>query len=602
MLTYINHIKSTLPRIGQAPQGGLSAGDLRNLLNELGRQLPTITELTTYTAKAFAELNNSSTQLSMGLGKVIGIQQSFQKTLIPLIKDLSFFEESNLKLNKSFGLTSVGAAKFAQRLREMTKDLKVSDRTVFEYATELKNLTSGFIASSRGSGEFKKRMIQGQVAMRTNLGVTAEAAEGYSFYAAQLGQTSMAAQLANMELAKQLSDRTGIDATTLQRDLLEDIGQISADIQMQYGRIPGQLELATLKSKALGTSMAQLHKSGQALLNVESSIGSELEYQLLSGRRLIDNQGKSYTNAYRMAAIQGKSTEMADIMSKIIEQEGETLSNNMFARDKMAEMLGIEEAQLARMIQKQRVASELGIEGLMQMDAAEAQAAIMQARQNISDPAEFDKLAKSYLEAADTRGPAERAQATLDQIESNTRLGIGAGIDVAANQQAIDNMIAGSIKPIVASFSTNTSTLVLGTMTTFSQTSNAILGTVKEITDGFGSFVQNAAAAVLTSMQSAIGISPSVKSGTVVTPVVPSNDALIMPGKGPIIAPNKNDVIAAFRPNDTIDRTLNQNSDYTQLAAAIASALRNITVRAQVDVDTLFAATKLNQQGTFYAS
>jgi len=602
MSNHIYHIKSTLPRIGQAPQGGLSAGDLRNLLNELGRQLPTITELTTYTANAFAELNNSSTQMSMGLGKVIGIQQSFQRTLIPLIKNLSFFEESNLKLNKSFGLTNIGAARFGQSLREMTKDLKVGDQTVFEYAAELKNLTSGFIASTKSSNEFMKRTMQGQVIMRTNLGITAEAAEGYGFYAAQMGKSSLEAQLANDALAKQMADVTGLEATQLQRDLIEDIGRLSGDIQLQYGRMPGQLELATLKAKALGTSMDQLHKSGQALLNVESSIGSELEYQLLSGRRLVDNQGNSLTNAYRMAAIQGKSTEMADIMSKIIEQEGESLSNNMYARQKMSEMLGIEEAQLARMIQKQQVASEMGIEGLMKMDAATAQAAMLKAQEEAADPVRFAELVKAYTDASDTRGPAERSLAALEQIESNTRLAIGGQVDVGANQQAIDNMIAGSIKPLVGAFSTNTSALVLGTMSTFSETSNAILGTVKDITDQFGSFVQNTAGPVLSTMQGALDIASSVKTGTIRVPVIPSNDALIMPGKGPIIAPNKNDVIAAFRPNDTIDRTLNQNSDYTQLAAAIAAALRNITVRAQVDVDTLFAATKLNQQGTFYAS
>jgi hypothetical protein len=254
------------------------------------------------------------------------------------------------------------------------------------------------------------------------------------------------------------------------------------------------------------------------------------------------------------------------------------------------------------MIQKQRVASELGIEGLMQMDAATAQAAMLKAQEEATDPVRFAELVKAYTDASDTRGPAERSLAALEQIESNTALAIGGQVDVGANQQAIDNMIAGSIKPLVASFSTNTSALVLGTMTTFSETSNAILGTVKDITDGFGRFVQSAAGPVLRTMQGALDIAPTVKTGTIGVPVIPANDALIMPGKGPIIAPNKNDVIAAFRPNDTIDRTLNQNSDYTQLAAAIAAALRNITVRAQVDVDTLFAATKLNQQGTFYAS
>ena len=61
----------------------------------------------------------------MGIGKVIGIQQEFQKSTLALIKNLTFVEESNKALNKSFGVSSVTAKKYADTLRKFAKDLGV---------------------------------------------------------------------------------------------------------------------------------------------------------------------------------------------------------------------------------------------------------------------------------------------------------------------------------------------------------------------------------------------------------------------------------------------------------------------------------------------
>jgi hypothetical protein len=155
---------------------------------------------------------------------------------------------------------------------------------------------------------------------------------------------------------------------------------MSANLQLQYSKIPGSLELAVLKSRALGLSMADLNKTGQSLLNIESSVGEELEYQLLTGRRLLTADGESLTNAYRMATIRGDANEQAELMNKLIEDEGETLKTNLFARQQAAKMLGMDEATLSRAIQKKEILDRLEAESGKDLMSLSGDALIAQAK------------------------------------------------------------------------------------------------------------------------------------------------------------------------------------------------------------------------------
>ena len=98
-----------------------------------------------------------------------------------------------------------------------------------------------------------------------------------------------------LELAKSLEDTTGLQGLT--RDLVADMANLAPQLQLQFSRIPGNLELAVLKARTLGTTFGEIASIGNKLLDIESSIGGELEYQLLSGQRLVDQNGKSLTAA-----------------------------------------------------------------------------------------------------------------------------------------------------------------------------------------------------------------------------------------------------------------------------------------------------------------
>ena len=204
----------------------------------------------------------------------------------------------------------------------------------------------------------------------------------------------------------------------MQSQIIQDISNMGADLQLQYGGVGNKLEVATMKARLLGTTMESLHGTGEALLNVESSIGSEMEYQQLTGRRLLDNQGKSLTNEYRMATVTGNATKQAELMNQFIASEGDTLEHNLFARKKAAELMGTDEATLAKMIQKRKLLVDLGAEEVMNMtaDKATAEIADMRAKAVAAGKTEEVKKIDDLIKESDVRTTAEVANDYLQSI------------------------------------------------------------------------------------------------------------------------------------------------------------------------------------------
>jgi hypothetical protein len=203
-----------------------------------------------------------------------------------------------------------------------------------------------------------------QHVLTTNLGLTEAATEAYTLYASKNGENADATLQFASSLATVLHDEDG--TMGYMKQAIEGIAEAGAETQLQFGKLPGNLEVATIKASALGFKLDELADAGTHLLDIESSIGQELEYQLLSGHRLVGNEqaseklrGKSLTNAYREATLRGNMSDAASTLNTILEQEGEVLENNLFARKEMAGLLGIEEGQLSRALQKKKLLLEV---------------------------------------------------------------------------------------------------------------------------------------------------------------------------------------------------------------------------------------------------
>ncbi len=309
--------------------------------------------------------NNVISQLSAVLdsnqqivSKRIGVAQNFSKSIQNEIRQLTFLEQRNLSLNRTLGVSSTEAAGFGQSLDDIAKELKIGGgqtRTYLQQISKIAPLQSKNILANK---QLSEELFSVQRALVDQLGIAPEAANAIQLYGASLEGSTKENVERMFNVASALEEQTGLAGAA--KAIFEDIGNLGADIQMQFSRVPGSLEKAVLQARALGTDFNTIAKSGTQLLDIESSINKELEFQLLSGNRLVDAQGNSLTAALREATIRGDAAAATEAMQKIIEQEGETIKTNLFARQELASLLGVSEDKLLKMVQQQELLGDIG--------------------------------------------------------------------------------------------------------------------------------------------------------------------------------------------------------------------------------------------------
>lgn len=356
-------------------------------------------------APAIDALNNSTVALNVALEAQVAASEKAAKTYTDLVQGALYLELRNKELNKTFGLNSEKAAKLSSVLQKQADTMGVSGQQMLKYATNIKGIVPTINVLAAANNKYYIGLSRVQQVLTTNLGLTEEQAAAYSLYAGQGGKNAEDQLASQAALAKEIERTTGMQGSF--KMISEGIAETTADLQLQYGRIPGSLEVGILKAKSLGFAMADLSKTADNLLNIEASIGQELEYQLLSGHRLVDTKGKSLTNSYREATLQGNASKQADTLNTILEQEGDTLKNNLFARKQMSELLGMDEAALSRALQKKSILESLpGGESLFDQTGD----ALLEAAKSAGAT---EEQIKDLVEAEDTRTTDEKIEQTL---------------------------------------------------------------------------------------------------------------------------------------------------------------------------------------------
>lgn len=293
-----------------------------------------------------------------GLDYAVGSLQSAYDSINDLTKGYNVFERRNADLAESFSLSVTRAAALGDRLDKLSKSLGIGGDAMRQITTNLKDLIGPFATlNDLVNDDFGQSLYKTSNLLMKNYKLSGAVANKL------IQATHKSGKNLEIEIGRRIAITNEIEkamgGVELTSETLEDVANLTADLQLHYGKMPGQLELSVIKAKQLGISMAQLKTTGDNLLNIETSIGQEMEYQLLTGRRLVDNEGDSLTNKYRIAHIQGKSSEQANIMFDILQKEGKTLNENMFARQKMAELLNMDEGTLGKMLQKYEAIQDL---------------------------------------------------------------------------------------------------------------------------------------------------------------------------------------------------------------------------------------------------
>jgi hypothetical protein len=191
---------------------------------------------------------------------------------------------------------------------------------------------------------------------------------------------------------------TGIQLN--QRQIFQEIGKLSAGITAKFQQNVPALVQAVAQAKSLGTTLEQVDKVGESLLNFETSIENELKAELLTGKQI--NLEKA-----RYAALTGDQVTLTQELANQVGSLADFQNMNVIAQKSLAEAFGLSRDEVAEMLTKQETFNKLG-----DVSEKSAQEQLKIARER--GLSETDSLVVNLKQQA----VAEKLTATFDNLKT----------------------------------------------------------------------------------------------------------------------------------------------------------------------------------------
>jgi len=325
-----------------------------------------LTKMNIAAAKGASKL----TVLATGFASV---GKSLAKNLFDPLTTIVLLFNSALKANKQ--IVDLGKA-LGKDSYDYRQNIASAARSSSNLNVTTENLVGAFNEISQSTGytyEYTADQLETQVKLTKQVGLQADEAAQIQRYGVLNNQTS---EKTYSNFIKGLVSarnqlRVGIDFKATLAEAVKVSGQLAANL----GYNPERIAKAIVTAKAFGMTLDQVAKSGEALLNWESSIDNELKAELLTGKQL--NLEKA-----RYAALTGDQVALAEELANQVGTAADFTKMNVLQQKALAESVGMTADELSNTLRKREEAIKSG-KSLAQITDEEAKQAIE--RQNIQD-------------------------------------------------------------------------------------------------------------------------------------------------------------------------------------------------------------------------
>jgi len=278
----------------------------------IGLALAALTKGVEFLVKAIVEVDRKAFDLAANLGT--NVKQA---------------EE----LNKKFILIATSSANTGLTAKELTKTY-----------TELSNTVGYLVPSNREFSE-TAALIQKRI------GASAEQMSALAMQSV-LSKQSIGDTYKTLEKSRVVEGaRNKLSLTTKQ--ILESIAKTSSTVLINFKGSTEALANAVIRAAKLGTTLDQVNKQGEALVDFESSIEKEFEAQLLTGRNI------NLTRA-RELALMGKTKELMEELKNQQVSYDSFMNETIIGRRSEAEAIGLSVEELSKQLLLQKQAELLG--------------------------------------------------------------------------------------------------------------------------------------------------------------------------------------------------------------------------------------------------
>jgi hypothetical protein len=174
------------------------------------------------------------------------------------------------------------------------------------------------------------------------------------------------------------------------KQILKDVNKASASLKLSLGANPKLLAEAAVKARQFGLSLEQADKMAESLLDFESSIESELEAELLTGKNI------NFEKARELAL----NNDIAGAAELIAQQIGDSASfskMNRIQQEALAKAAGMTRDELAQSLMDREALIKLGAkEGQDAQDRYNEMRAAGMSEAAIAEKLGDDELARMY--------------------------------------------------------------------------------------------------------------------------------------------------------------------------------------------------------------
>lgn len=282
--------------------------------------------------KVLEEQINQGVKVAIeGLAKAIGVE--FLAQIFKVNKEITGFQKN---LNLSAGEAMLVKAEFAT-IETLSNDIAINSVRIAEANAELNSqLGTAAVFSGELLGTFSK--------LTKVVGLSSEAAGSLAQQALISGQEFRTVEENTLGASYALQRSSGIALNN--KEILEATGKVTGQVRANLGSNPELIAQAVTKAKLLGTELETIANTSKQLLSFESSIGAELEAELLTGKQL--NLERA-----RALALQGDLVGVADEIARQNINFSEFGKMNVLQQDALAKAVGMTSDGLSDMLLKQ---------------------------------------------------------------------------------------------------------------------------------------------------------------------------------------------------------------------------------------------------------
>jgi len=305
--------------------------------------------------KAAEEGKSSIQQLGIGIDqafKNIGsglILGAITKIFTFTIESVVQFDKKAFEIAKNLGIT-VGEAK---KLQSVFQDVAMSSKNIALLSKDVA-ATYGQMNESLGfMGPTNKEFLESTTLIQKRLGLSADSMDAIATQSALSGKSFMSVY--KTVQATRLEEGAKNKLMLSAKQIIDGMAKTSKAVLINFRGSDTALGAAIIRATKLGTTLDNINKQGESLIDFESSISREFEAQVLTGKNI------NLTRA-RELALMGDTRGLMEELNKQNVDLGEYQNMNLIQRKAFADAIGLSTDELSKQLIEQDKAKKLGAE------------------------------------------------------------------------------------------------------------------------------------------------------------------------------------------------------------------------------------------------